>query len=288
MMKPLSGWRLLLQKFVRDRSALLGLVILIGLLLTALMAPWLAPLPEDVSATHPAKRLRPPSWEHPFGTDTLGRDIYSRVLYGGRITLVISITVVSACLVIGVPAGLIAGYRENFIGDVIMRIADIFLAVPRIILALALSQALGPSLPNMLLALTITYWPWFARTVAAETKSVKQATFIEASEALGMRPMRIILCHVLPNVLSPIIVRGTVGMGFTILTAAALGFLGVGAQPPAPEWGAMIAEARLYLPDAWWYATSPGLAIFFVVMGFNLLGDGLRDILDPRLRRSRS
>jgi peptide/nickel transport system permease protein len=287
-MKPLSGWKLLTQKFVRDRSALLGLVILIGLLMTAAMAPYLAPFPEDVSATHPTKRLRPPSWEHPFGTDTLGRDIYSRVLYGGRITLVISITVVSACLLIGVPAGLIAGYSEGLIGDLVMRIADIFLAVPRIILALALSQALGPSLPNMLLALTITYWPWFARTVAAETRSVKQATFIEASEALGMRPMRIILCHVLPNVLSPIIVRSTVGMGFTILTAAALGFLGVGAQPPAPEWGAMIAEARLYLPDAWWCATSPGLAIFFVVMGFNLLGDGLRDILDPRLRRSRS
>jgi peptide/nickel transport system permease protein len=140
----------------------------------------------------------------------------------------------------------------------------------------------------MLLALTITYWPWFARTVAAETRSIKHSTFVEASEALGMRPSRIIFCHVLPNVLSPIIVRSSVGMGFTILTAAALGSLGVGAQPPAPEWGAMIAEARLYLPDAWWYATSPGLAIFFVVMGFNLLGDGLRDILDPRFRRARS
>jgi peptide/nickel transport system permease protein len=287
-MKPLTGWKLLAQKFVRDRSALSGLIILIGLVMTAAMAPYLAPFPEDVSAAHPAQRLRPPSWEHPFGTDSLGRDIYSRVLYGGRLTLVISFTVVGACVLIGVPAGLVAGYCENIVGDVIMRIADIFLAVPRVILALALSQALGPSLPNMLLALTITYWPWFARTVAAETRSVKQATFVEASEALGMRPMQIVFCHVMPNVLSPIVVRSTIGMGFTILTAAALGFLGVGAQPPAPEWGSMIAEARLYLPDAWWYATSPGLAIFFVVMGFNLLGDGLRDILDPRLRRSRS
>ncbi len=287
-MKGATGWRLLWQKFVRDRSALSGLVILLGLILTSTLAPYLAPFPEDVSATHPAQRLRPPSWEHPLGTDTLGRDIYSRILFGGRITLVISVTVVAACIVIGVPAGLIAGYSENIVGNAIMRIADIFLAVPRVILALALSQALGPSLPNMLLALTITYWPWFARTVAAETRSVKQATFIEASNALGMRPMRVIFWHVLPNVLSSVIVRSTIGMGFTILTAAALGFLGVGAQPPAPEWGAMIAEARLYLPDAWWYATSPGLAIFFVVMGFNLLGDGLRDILDPRLRRTRS
>jgi len=141
---------------------------------------------------------------------------------------------------IGVPAGLIAGYCDNIVGDVVMRLADIFLAVPRVILALALAQALGPSLPNMLLALTITYWPWFARTVAAETRSVKQSTFVEASEALGTRPTRIIFCHVLPNVLSPIIVRSTIGMGFTILTAAALGFLGVGAQPPAPEWGAIL------------------------------------------------
>jgi peptide/nickel transport system permease protein len=286
-MKGATGWKLLGKKFVRDRSALSGLIILIGLIFTAALAPYLAPFPEDVSATHPAQRLRPPSWEHPLGTDTLGRDIYSRILYGGRNTLVISVTVVTACIVIGVPAGLIAGYCENFVGNMIMRIADIFLAVPRVILALALSQALGPSLPNMLLALTITYWPWFARTVAAETRSVKQATFIEASDALGMRPMRVVFWHVLPNVLSSIIVRSTIGMGFTILTAAALGFLGVGAQPPAPEWGAMIAEARLYLPDAWWYATSPGLAIFLVVMGFNLLGDGLRDILDPRLRRTR-
>jgi peptide/nickel transport system permease protein len=286
-MNAKTGWKLLSAKFVRDRSALSGLLIIVGLVLTALLAPYLAPFPEDVSVTHPAQRLRPPSWEHPFGTDTLGRDIYSRVLYGGRITLVISLTVVTACVLIGVPAGLIAGYYENAAGNLIMRIADIFLAVPRVILALAMAQALGPSLPNMLLALTITYWPWFARTVAAETRSMKKATFIEATEALGVGRFRMIACHVLPNVLSPIIVRSSIGMGFTILTAAALGFLGVGAQPPAPEWGAMIAEARLCLPDAWWYATAPGLAIFFVVMGFNLLGDGLRDILDPRLRRSR-
>jgi peptide/nickel transport system permease protein len=250
MTRPLTSWQLLRQKFIRDRSALAGLVILIGLVITAVLALYLAPFPEDVSATHPANRLRPPSWEHPFGTDTLGRDVYSRVLYGGRITLVISIMVVGACILIGVPAGLIAGYCGNIVGDVVMRLTDIFLAVPRVILALALSQPLGPSLPNMLLALTITYWPWFTRTVAAETRSVIQSTFVEASEALGMRPSRIIFCHVLPNVLSPIIVRSSVGMGFTILTAAASGFLGVGAQPPAPEWGAMIAEARLYLPDA--------------------------------------
>ncbi len=158
-------------------------------------------------------------------------------------------------------------------------------AVPRVILALAIAQALGPSLPNLILALTVTYWPWFTLIVVAETRTVKKATLVEATEALGVSPWRTILCHVLPNVLSPLIVRSILSMGLTIMTAAVLGFLGMGAQPPAPEWGAMIAEARLYLPDAWWYATAPGLAIFCVVMGFNLLGDALRDILDPRLRR---
>ncbi len=228
-----------------------------------------------------------PNWAHPFGTDTLGRDIYSRVLFGGRITLIVSLTVVGACLLVGVPAGLIAGYYDNVASHLIMRIADIFLAVPRVILALAMAPALGPSLPNMILALTVTYWPWFTIIVAAETRSVKKTVFVEATEALGVGSGRMLFGHILPNVLSSIIVRSTLSMGITIMTAAVLGFLGMGAQPPAPEWGAMIAEARLYLPDAWWYALAPGLAIFFVVIGFNILGDALRDILHPRLRRGR-
>jgi peptide/nickel transport system permease protein len=282
-----SGWWLLWHKIRRDRTAVLGLAI-IGLLIgTALLAPYLAPFPEDIAATHPARRLLAPSWTHPFGTDSLGRDIYSRVLFGGRITLIVSLTVVGACLFVGVPAGLIAGYYDNIVSHLIMRIADIFLAVPRVILALAMAQALGPSLPNMILALTVTYWPWFTIIVAAETRSVKKTVFVEATEALGVGSRRMLFGHILPNVLSSIIVRSTLSMGITIMTAAVLGFLGMGAQPPAPEWGAMIAEARLYLPDAWWYAPAPGLAIFFVVMGFNVLGDALRDILDPRLRRGR-
>jgi len=282
-----SGWWLLWHKIRRDRTAVLGLAIIGLLICTALLAPYLAPFPEDIAATHPAKRLLAPSWTHPFGTDTLGRDIYSRVLFGGRITLIVSLTVVGACLLVGVPAGLIAGYYDNVMSHLIMRIADIFLAVPRVILALAMAQALGPSLPNMILALTVTYWPWFTIIVVAETRSVKKTVFVEATEALGVGPSRMLFGHILPNVLSSIIVRSTLSMGITIMTAAVLGFLGMGAQPPAPEWGAMIAEARLYLPDAWWYALAPGLAIFFVVMGFNVLGDALRDILDPRLRRGR-
>ncbi|MGE3536695.1 MAG: ABC transporter permease [Candidatus Tectimicrobiota bacterium] len=285
---PWSSWRLLGRKLLRDRAAVAGLLVIAGLLLSAILAPYLAPFPEDIAATHPAQRLKAPSWQHPMGTDALGRDIASRVLFGGRITLIVSLTVVLSCLAIGVPAGLIAGYYENTLSQVIMRLADIFLAVPRVILALAMAQALGPSLPNMILALTVTYWPWFTVIVAAETRAVKKSTFVEATETLGIGPWRTMLCHILPNLMSPIIVRSTLSMGITIMTAAVLGFLGMGAQPPAPEWGSMIADARQYLPDAWWCATAPGVAIFVVVMGFNVLGDALRDLLDPRLRRGRS
>jgi peptide/nickel transport system permease protein len=217
----------------------------------------------------------------------MGSDIYSRLLFGARITLIIGVIAVGASLVIGVPVGLIAGYYHGWASDLLMRVSDIFLAVPQVVLAIAIAQTLGPSLPNVILALSVTYWPWFARLVYAETRSLQNEVFIESTAALGASPFRLIVLHVLPNVASPIIVRASIGMGFTILTAAALGFLGLGAPPPTPEWGRTIAEAREFLPAAWWYAAAPGLAIFLTVMGFNLLGDGLRDVLDPRIRRAR-
>jgi peptide/nickel transport system permease protein len=216
----------------------------------------------------------------------MGADVFSRVLFGARITLLIAIIAVGASLLIGVPIGLVAGWYGSWLGDVLMRTSDVFLAVPQIVLAIAIAQTLGPSIENVILALSLTYWPWFTRLVYAETRSLKNEVFIESSIALGVPPWRIILLHVLPNVASPIIVRTSIGMGFTILTAAALGFLGLGAQPPTPEWGRMISESREFLPEAWWYVMSPGIAIFLVVLGFNLLGDGLRDILDPRTRRA--
>jgi peptide/nickel transport system permease protein len=215
----------------------------------------------------------------------MGADLYSRVIYGARITLMIAIVAVGASLLIGVPIGLVAGWHKHWSGEMLMRVSDVFLAVPQIVLAIAIAQTLGPSIQNVILALSVTYWPWFTRLVYAEVRSLKNETFIEAAIALGVPTWRIVLLHVLPNVTSPIIVRSSIGMGFTILTAASLGFLGLGAPPPTPEWGRMISESRNYLPEAWWYALTPGLAIFLVVMGFNLLGDGLRDILDPRLRR---
>jgi len=281
----MSGLRLAWIKFSRDRLAFSGFLIILSLILVAVFAGVLAPYPEDTFSIHPAARLQPPSLTHFLGTDSMGRDIFSRLLFGARVTLIISIIAVGTSLLIGVPLGLIAGYSENWLSELIMRIADIFLSIPQIILAILLAQSLGPSIPNVILALSITYWPWFTRIVFAETRSLKQTVFIEATEALGANPLRTTVLHVLPNVSSSIIVRSSIGMGFTILTAAVLGFLGVGAQPPTPEWGVTIAESRQYLPDAWWYATFPGLAIFFVVMGFNMLGDGLRDILDPRIRR---
>lgn len=276
-----------LRKLARDRSALLGLVIIVVLIVAAIFAPVLATHPDAAWEMNPVNRLLSPDATYWLGTDRMGADVFSRVLFGARITLVIAIIAVGASLLIGVPIGLVAGWYGSWLGDVLMRTSDIFLAVPQIVLAIAIAQTLGPSIENVILALSLTYWPWFTRLVYAETRTLKNEVFIESSIALGVPPWRIIVLHVLPNVASPIIVRTSIGMGFTILTAAALGFLGLGAQPPTPEWGRMISESREFLPEAWWYVLSPGIAIFLVVLGFNLLGDGLRDILDPRLRRAK-
>jgi peptide/nickel transport system permease protein len=277
-----------LARLARDRSALLGLVLILALVVAALLAPVLATHPEDLYELHPANRLRAPDGDHWFGTDRMGSDIYSRLLFGARITILIGVIAVGASLLIGVPVGLVAGYYHGWLSDLLMRVSDIFLAVPQVVLAIAIAQTLGPSLPNVILALSVTYWPWFARVVYAETRVLQKEVFVESTAALGASPWRLTALHVLPNIASPIIVRASIGMGFTILTAAALGFLGLGPPPPTPEWGRTIAESREFLPDAWWYAMAPGLAIFLTVMGFNLLGDGLRDVLDPRLRRSRA
>jgi peptide/nickel transport system permease protein len=275
----------MLRTVLRDRMGLIGLLIIALLILCAVFAPVLAPYPQDLYKLTPSIRLRPPSATHWFGTDRMGADIFSRLLFGARVTCIISLVAVSSSLAVGVPLGLLAGWLDTWWSGLIMRVSDIFLAVPQIVLAIAIAQTLGPSIPNVILALSATLWPWFTRVVYAETRALRQELFIEAALALGVRPWRVLLQHVLPNIASSIIVRTTLSMGFTILTAAALGFLGLGAQPPIPEWGRTIAEARQYLPAAWWYAAAPGMAIFVVVLGFNMVGDGLRDALDPRLRR---
>ena len=274
------------RKIAEDRLAMCGLVIVLGLVFVAIFAPYLATHPNDVWNIHPAKRLQPPSLLNLLGTDRLGADIYSRLLFGARITILIAVIAAIASLAIGVPIGLIAGYYHTWFTDILMRVADVFLAIPQVVLAIAIAQTLGPNIQNVIIALSVTFWPWFARLTYAETRRLKNETFIEAMLALGASPLRIIGLHILPNIASAIIVRTSITMGFAILTAATLGFLGLGAQPPTPEWGRMIAESREFLPNAWWYAAAPGIAIFAVVMGFNLLGDGLRDVLDPRLRRT--
>jgi peptide/nickel transport system permease protein len=274
-------------KLSRDLPAMLGLGIVLFVLFIALFGPWLAPYPGDASASPLLRRLKPPTAEFPFGTDNLGRDIFSRVILGARGALSIALTVVGVAMLIGVPLGLVAGYRGGWVSEAIMRVTDIVLAIPQLVLALALAQLMSPSIESAMLALSLTYWPFFTRIVFAETRRLSSSMFVDALRGVGAGPMRIVFLHILPNALSPVIVRATIGLGFTILVAAVLGFLGMGATPPAPDWGLAIADSRTYLPRAWWYATFPGLAILITVMGFNLLGDGLRDIVDPRLRRSR-
>lgn len=278
---------LVLRKFRRDIPAVCGLVIVVAVALLAILGPWVAPYPGDAAASHLLQRLKPPSAAFPFGTDNLGRDILSRVILGARGALVLALLVVGSSMAIGVPLGLFAGYARGWASELIMRVTDVFLALPQLILALALAQLLGASLQSAMLALVLTYWPFFTRIVFAETQRLRSALFVDALQGLGASTPRILLAHILPNALSPIIVRATIGLGFTILVAATLGFLGMGATPPDPDWGLAISQSRTYLPRAWWFATFPGLAILFTVLGFNLLGDGMRDLLDPRLRRSR-
>jgi peptide/nickel transport system permease protein len=267
--------------FRRNGLAMAGLAVLIGLLLVALCAPLLtdrSPVTQDLSV-----RLRPPSAQYWFGTDELGRDIYTRVLYGSRITLVIVGLVVVMVAPTGLLIGTAAGYMGGWVDTVLMRVTDVFLAFPRLILALAFVSALGPGIENAVIAIAFTAWPPYARVARAETLTIRNSDFIAAIRLQGAGPLRIVLGHVVPLCTSSLIVRVGHDMAGIILTAAGLGFLGLGAQPPAPEWGAMIASGRRFLLDQWWVATVPGLAILVVSLGFNLLGDGLRDVLDPKI-----
>ena len=278
---------LILKKFLRDIPAVIGFCIIVTIIVMAIFAPYIVPRPDEAFDSNILLRLKPPNADYPFGTDNLGRDILTRIILGTRMALIVALTVVVVAMGIGVPLGLYAGYTRGLLSELIMRVTDVFLAVPQLVLALALAQLLSRGIESAMLALALTYWPFFTRTVFAEARRVRSLLFIEALEGLGASRWRIMVLHVLPNVASPVIVRATIGMGFTILTAAVLGFLGVGATPPDPEWGLAIAESRQYLPEHWWFATFPGLAILITVLGFNLFGDGLRDLVDPKLRRSR-
>ncbi len=277
----LGRWFRAWLAFRRNGLAMSGLAIVLALIVMAILAPVIFD-PSAATMQVLENRLQPASWAHPFGTDELGRDIMVRILFGARVTLTI-VALVSAIVVpVGLGLGLPAGYFGGVIDAVLMRITDIFLAFPRLVLALAFAAALGPGIENAVIAIALTTWPPYARLARAETLTRRRAEFIEAAELQGASHLRILLTQILPLCLSSVIVRLTLDMAGIILTAAGLGFLGLGAQPPAAEWGSMVSTGRQVLLDQWWVATVPGLAIFVTSLGFNLLGDGLRDVADAR------
>lgn len=258
-----------------------GAVILIVLI--AILAPLLAPYPGDAgSATHPFSVLQAPSFAHPFGTDQVGRDILSRVIYGFRVSPLIAVAVLLIATVVGVPLGLMAGYFGGVLDDVIMRVTDIFLAIPALLLALALSSVLTPTIGSTIMAISVAWWPWYARLVRGEAASIRGRRYIESCQALGLPRWRILVRHVLPNATTPVLVQMSLDFGTVILTASALSFLGLGVQDPTPDWGLMVSEGQVYFTTNWWLVTFPGLAILCTALAFNILGDGLRDRLDPR------
>ena len=266
---------------VSNPAALAGLFIVAVLILMAIFAPLLArgisPIEQNL-----ASRLAPPSADHWFGTDELGRDIYARTLYGARVTLTIVMLVSVVVAPVGLAVGTLAGYLGGWIDAVLMRITDIFLAFPRLVLALAFAAALGPGIENAVIAISLTAWPPYARIARSETVTIAKSDFILAVVMQGASTWRVLFKHIVPLCLSSVIVRLTLDMAGIILTAAGLGFLGLGAQPPSAEWGAMVSAGRDVILDQWWVATIPGVAIFIVSLGFNLLGDGLRDVFDPK------
>jgi peptide/nickel transport system permease protein len=271
------AWR----RFTANRLAVVGLAIIVLLVLVAVFADVIAPY-SPTQGDLAGSRLMPPDAVHWMGTDDQGRDIFSRIVYGSRITLFVVILVAVLSAPIGLLVGAVAGYAGGWVDSVLMRITDIFLAFPKLILALAFVAALGPGIENAVIAIAITSWPPYARIARAETLTVRNSDYIAAVRLMGASPARIVIRHIIPLCASSLIVRVTLDMAGIILTAAGLGFLGLGAQPPLPEWGAMIASGRRFILDQWWVAAMPGIAILIVSLGFNLLGDGLRDALDPK------
>lgn len=273
-----SLWRL----FARRRTAMIGAAMLLVMVVLSLAAPLIST--HDPEKMVLSQVLRPPAPEFPLGTDYLGRDIWTRILYGGRLSLMIGLLAVAAGLAIGVPLGAVSGYFGGWADLVIQRIADVLLAFPGFLLSLSLVAVLGVGLQNVIISVGIGALPSFIRLVRSSVLTIRELSYVEAARAIGVPHVAILFRHVLPNAMAPVIVQATLNLGTAILVAAGLGFLGLGVRPPTPEWGTMLGEGRSYIFSAWYIATFPGIAIFLAVLGFNLLGDGLRDALDPRLR----
>lgn len=273
-------------RFVQNRLSLLGLCFIIFLVVVGLTGRWWVPFPQDATgAIHASERFTHPLTSgHLFGTDELGRDIFSRVVLATQTALLSGVIILAVAISIGVTLGSVAGYFGGWLDEVLMRLTDMMLAIPGIFLALAITAALGPGIIHAILALSVTWWPGYARLVEGQVKAAREQDYVEACRSIGAKPGRIIFSHIIPNMISSVVVKASMDFGFAILSLAALGFIGVGAQPPTPEWGAMISNGRTYLPQYWWYSTFPGLAMFVAVFGFNMLGDGLRDVFDPKSR----
>ena len=282
---PVSGWRQVLNAIVRRPVALVSAAVLLLVVLAALAGPLLAPY--SANAVDLSRALQPPSGGHLFGTDELGRDVFSRVVLAARVSMLVSIVSVTIAFVVGVTLGLVAGYAGGWTDTVAMRVVDVMFAFPVLLLALSIVAILGPGLTTAIIAIGVVYTPIFARVARASTLSVREESYVRAARGMGARPLEIIVRHVLPNVAAPLIVQTSLSLAFAILSEAALSFLGLGVQPPEPSWGRMLFDARGYLDQAWWMAVFPGLAVFVTVLAFNLLGDTLRDVLDPSGREVR-
>jgi peptide/nickel transport system permease protein len=272
--------------FFRDKLAVVGVAWICFMVFVAVAAPWIAPYPaQGRGASHLETRFAAPSAQHLFGCDELGRDVLSRVIFGARIPLMISSVVALFVLLVGPLLGALAGYFGGWADEVIMRITDIFLAFPALVLAMAFVAILGPNVRNLAIAIMITWWPWYTRLVRGMAVSLRERPYVEAAKTMGVRSPVIVLRHILPNAFGPVVVQITLDIGTVILEVAGLSFLGLGAQPPTPEWGLMVSDGVQYILDQWWISVFPGLAIFLLVLAFNLVGDGLRDVLDPRTKR---
>lgn len=282
----LESWRRGLYRFRQSGLSMVGLLLVLFLLVIAAAGQAIAPYPDHIGGgIDTAMRFRPPSTAHWMGTNELGQDVLSLVLGGARISLFAGLAVVLLAAVVGTMVGAVAGYLGGWTDEILMRLADLKLTLPGLILAMAVAAALGAGTVNMVLAISLGWWPGFARLVRGEVLSRREEVYVLAARALGAGPVRILWRHILPNIVSPVIVKMSLDVGFAVLTVASLGFVGIGVKPPTPEWGQMLSTARGFLPDYWWTAIFPGAAIFLAVLSFNLLGDGLRDVLDPRSRR---
>ncbi|MGK3958472.1 ABC transporter permease [Arthrobacter sp. R4] len=282
-LNALTQLRAATQTFKANTYVLIGGSILALITLAGLLAPWLAPYPEDaLGNVNTAQTLLPPSAEHWMGTDQAGRDVLSRVLFGTRTSLTIVVAVIAVAGTIGTILGVVAGFAGGVIRDIVMRVTDMFLAFPALLLALALALILRPSMPTVILAIAVTWWPWYTRLTASVASSMRNRGYVEAARCLGVSAPRLVLRHVLPNSMTPVLVQSSLDAGGILITSAALSYLGLGANGPTPEWGLMVSEGQQFFTTAWWAALFPGLTIMITALAFNLLGEGLRSSLDPR------